>query len=542
MCIRFLMAAAITTTMSVTLAGCQWAEHVVAPVTSSTTTVYGALNLTQDAEQTPLDLPRVISPTLDEREALNLGPDKVAAETFNTNSFGTRRFGVVTDWFFSPAKPNVVFQRRMAEALIEFDHLKDDATKESRRNQVQEQLIAKSASLCANYKKSILQASAEQNLITGDATTLLAGLAAVFTGAAAARPLAASAAVISGFRSEYNADVFANLNLQTITSGIEKRRTEYYAAILKARSCTIQQYPLTEAIKDAFYYHDSCSLYAGLEEANLSIKQAQSPGVDQLADSLNRLAGTVAASKRVVIAASGLPNSAPTPSDLSVTPTSYSVSGTCQLPIPGDPKGSQVPATTSAKIQTVTGSVTMPFTSSNDPTQALAFAVSAINNASQSAISQVDAATFSDVPTWDNSWPNKDHSISITQGEAASKVIEELRKYYVDNTDDNTDHAGPLYSAAQYTPTGSTSISAEKAHTQYETAVAVLQSKADPSGKEKQAVIAAQGVNSAITSAINDQLAAFNAELKTITDDVAKTKPQSTSSSSTAAPPSNNSP
>jgi hypothetical protein len=333
-------------------------------------TVYGAQHLSTTENVTPLDLPTLIAPE----------QPGVDTSTWNDSVEFSKKFAETLGFSHTP-EPDKIYEQRLARAYKYFDTL-EAQTKQSLRTQIQEALIGKSHTLCTIYKKQTMQTATIQNLVFGDATTLLSALAAIFTQASVVRPLAGAAAIASGFRSEFNADVFANLNLQVITAGIEKRRSEYYAAILKARQCTIQEYPLQEAIKDAFYFHASCSLYAGLEEANLSIKQAQSPGLDSLIESFQKLSVVVNAAKALSgNAASNTPTispstviSSPTTATYSTTATTQHVSPTCELPVPGSPKAS-VPPRVGLSVVTADGqTVPLPFTSEEDPVAALAAA------------------------------------------------------------------------------------------------------------------------------------------------------------------------
>ena len=342
---------------------------------SSHATIYGGQPLTQVDDDRPIDLPRLIDPQIDP------APDEGAQKPL-----ATLLPDLDLPWSDTPPQPRYKSDKRFADAVAYFDQL-PDAKRTARRSEIQEALLAKSTTLCNLYKKQVMQTSVEQNLITGDAATLLSGLGAIFAKAAVVRPLAGAGAIANGFRAEYNSDAFADLNIQVITQGIEKRRSEYYTAILKARSCPIAQYPLEEAIKDVFYFHASCSLYAGLEEASLSIKQAQSPGLDQLQSTLTAFNAirTALGEKTLGTPSTTSPapagSSTPDTAQYSQTATSQSVGPSCALPVPGTPKSSVQPASTTTTITTADGkSAILPFANSNNPASALATAKGRIVN------------------------------------------------------------------------------------------------------------------------------------------------------------------
>ncbi len=336
---------------SAALGGCDFISDVFGRVETAKT-VYGAAPATTDADQ-PIDLATLIAPDLISESKEHRGGEREDSE--------------------KEAKDDT---RAFAKAEQDFYDWWSSDEQAARRNQIQEILIAKSTKLCDMYKKTVLKSDTTSKLFFGDAATVLGGLGAAFTRTAVVRPLLGGTAAASGLRSEYSADVFASLNIQVITNGIEKRRNDFYAAIVKARGCTIQQYPLDEAVKDALYFHSSCSLYAGLEEANKSIHEAQNPGLDQVRASLKQLAAVNRAAQNALSAskanAEGAATSRPSapPIDLSVTSSTQPVGSECQIPLPGRARSS-VPVAPMVTVMTPVGAVTMSFSQSDDPLAAL---------------------------------------------------------------------------------------------------------------------------------------------------------------------------
>ena len=250
--------------------------------------------------------------------------------------------------------------------------------------------------------------------------------------------------IAAGLRSEYNSDVFANLNIQVIEAGIGKRRNEYYSAILKSRSCSIKEYPLEEAIKDAFVFHSYCSLPDGLEEANLSIQQAQHPGLDSAIESLQKIAPFIPALKNISAVSSSPAQGTPVIGSFSMSPTTQRVSGTCELPVPGSPKGSVQGAVKplTVAIQSSSGSnsgsVSLPFTDAADPAASLAKALvhfsttssdldAKLGKIANSAATQqvLDAET-----TKDSQAVAAIHVVGMNGGEKKVTAGEALQDYY----------------------------------------------------------------------------------------------------------------
>ena len=154
------------------------------------------------------------------------------------------------------------------------------------RNEVQDRIIAASNQACAEYESNLKAESTRWNLLLGGATTLSAGLGAIFTGADTVRALSGVAAILSGFRAEYNQEFMANLTVQVITDGIRSRRDELKTKIDERRTTAgadLSAYTVQRAIADAVEYHMSCSLVVGLEQAALSIERADNPGLEMLA-------------------------------------------------------------------------------------------------------------------------------------------------------------------------------------------------------------------------------------------------------------------
>jgi len=332
---------------AISLSGCSanFLDRVFGPVDAHPT-VYGAQPMSHSDESHQLDLPSLIDPDMPAHDGDDCKSGTESADAPSSRSGG---------WIFGDSdqyKVRVCYEDRYKNAIKNF-YLKLDSTKQqAARTRIQEVLLAKSTALCNSYKKQVLQTAVEQNISFGDASTLLAGLASIFSKTQTVRPLAASSAVISGFRSEFNQDVFANLTIQVITAGIDKRRSDWYGQVVKSRSCTIDQYPLEQAIKDAFYYHASCSLITGVEEAITSIHQAQSPGLDTLTDTMKKIAGLNSALK---VATQPLDPASSQATQLTTSLTvTQSLGSKCEIPIPSLTKTTVEVAATQANFSTVT--------------------------------------------------------------------------------------------------------------------------------------------------------------------------------------------
>ena len=163
---------------------------------------------------------------------------------------------------------------------------------EQRRNGAQERIIAASNQRCGEYKKFVKRIDAESNIGFGWLTTAAGGAGAIVTAEAAARALSGVAAIMSGFRAELNEAYFHNLTIQVLTDGMEKKRQEIYREIRENQQKNVTDYPVEKAIGQAIFYHDHCSLLAGLEFSAESIKRATNPGLDRVNQTLETLEQT----------------------------------------------------------------------------------------------------------------------------------------------------------------------------------------------------------------------------------------------------------
>ena len=93
-----------------------------------------------------------------------------------------------------------------------------------RRNAIQDQVMVHSENYCRFFKTQLHDTDIKVNMMTGIASTVLGGLATIFTDPTTVRALAGSAAIVSGGQSKYNEVMFANLAVQTVIAGIDLKR------------------------------------------------------------------------------------------------------------------------------------------------------------------------------------------------------------------------------------------------------------------------------------------------------------------------------
>jgi hypothetical protein len=158
--------------------------------------------------------------------------------------------------------------------------------KASRRDLVQERILAASERRCGRMRALLRREQADKNFGFGIATTITAGLGALVQSLRASQTYAGAASIISGSRAEYNDAYFSNLAVSVIMRGIEQRRMAAYDALRKQRTRNYANYNMAAAVKDAIHYDLLCNPVVGLEEANEALTKVNDPGVEAIKRSL----------------------------------------------------------------------------------------------------------------------------------------------------------------------------------------------------------------------------------------------------------------
>jgi len=191
----------------------------------------------------------------------------------------------------TPAEPTA---QDLEKAFQIFNDKLDGTHDELYRNRVQERILAASDQRCGEYKQFLKNFDSQTNFMWGSLTTAAGAAGAILSGGTATRVASGLAALFSGVRAESNNAFFSNLAIHVITSGFEAKRRIIYGDLLKNRKLGITEYPVERAVKDAVFYHENCSLIAGLEEAAESIQRASDPGlqaVSRVLDEVNAIQG-----------------------------------------------------------------------------------------------------------------------------------------------------------------------------------------------------------------------------------------------------------
>jgi hypothetical protein len=147
---------------------------------------------------------------------------------------------------------------------------------EDDRNRFVEEWMARSDYLCRQYKDKIIRFSRNTRFATDATSTILSGLATIFTAVGTIHPLTGSATIVSGVGAAAQTDTLAQQSGEVVASAIQTAREnqanqiEYYLKFKK------DQYNIYKAQRDVIEYHNMCSMETALAQIRASLK-ATSP-------------------------------------------------------------------------------------------------------------------------------------------------------------------------------------------------------------------------------------------------------------------------
>jgi hypothetical protein len=144
-----------------------------------------------------------------------------------------------------------------------------------------EQWMARSDLLCREYKDKIILVSRSSRFATDATTTVLSGLATIFTAVGTIHPLTGAATIVSGVGAAAQTDTFAQQSGEIIASAIQTARENQANQIEGNLSLSPDQYSIYRAQRDVIDYHNMCSLETALAQVRSSLK-ATSPNQGNL--------------------------------------------------------------------------------------------------------------------------------------------------------------------------------------------------------------------------------------------------------------------
>ena len=157
------------------------------------------------------------------------------------------------------------------------------------RNNIQDKIIRASINRCGRYKLNIKRFDGVWNSTLGGLSIISATAGALYRTTSVAKIFSATAAALTGIKTEVNQSFFNEKVIQLLTKAIDERRKTTMETILAHRkSKTVLDYSIMNAVNDAVYYHNQCSLNVGLEEADDSIQRVNNPGLIEFQKTLGR--------------------------------------------------------------------------------------------------------------------------------------------------------------------------------------------------------------------------------------------------------------
>jgi hypothetical protein len=140
-----------------------------------------------------------------------------------------------------------------------------------------EQWMARSDHLCREYKDKIILVSRNTRFATDAASTILSGLATIFTAVGTIHPLTGAATIVSGVGAAAQTDTFEQQSGEIIAAAIQTARENQANQIENnLKIYMTDKYNIYRAQRDVIDYHNMCSLETALTQVRSSLK-ATSP-------------------------------------------------------------------------------------------------------------------------------------------------------------------------------------------------------------------------------------------------------------------------
>lgn len=197
-------------------------------------------------------------------------------------------------------------QRKLTEA-----GLRTTEYTETQRNEIMDAMIAASNRKCSRYVAFLKNADGAANAGLSLGSIITGGLGAIVGGPATAKALSGTAAILAGSRAAINEVYLNNLTIHVLAAAFEKARERKRDEITNLQACPVNHYTLMRGMEDAFNYHGSCSLVAGLKETALSVERSDNPGVPIMRKTLTEYGMLVRQAAEIEAGGSPTPIAAP---------------------------------------------------------------------------------------------------------------------------------------------------------------------------------------------------------------------------------------
>ena len=150
--------------------------------------------------------------------------------------------------------------------------LPNDSDQKLARNQIINQWLLRSDSLCADYQLLLSRSIRDTRLATDFTATVLAGLATIFSHPAVTRPLSGAATIALGVGGDIQSDLFLQQAGDVVGTAIQAVRTRARTELQKKFAAEYADYTLEQGLVDVQRYdRETCNLNVGLNEIRASL-------------------------------------------------------------------------------------------------------------------------------------------------------------------------------------------------------------------------------------------------------------------------------
>lgn len=151
------------------------------------------------------------------------------------------------------------------EATATLLERRQEATCMALRNQLQEELIARSTQMCEKHLSDTEATASLFNATFGFGALTQSALAAVVTGKTLAQALSTGAAITTGTQAVINKEIYRNAVVPAIKRAIKAERERRLNLMRANQLRPLMEYQVGRAIGEAAAYHEACSFSTGLE-------------------------------------------------------------------------------------------------------------------------------------------------------------------------------------------------------------------------------------------------------------------------------------
>lgn len=145
----------------------------------------------------------------------------------------------------------------------------DGMTKDA-RNELQHELLGAATQACHRYKNK-LYSMTKGGMLFGALSQVSSAASGLLRVERSANIAASAGTVAGGLGGDFDG-YFQDSRLEVALSGIELARTRIFKQLRKNRNKPVPDYPVSQAVNDAFRYNNVCAFSEGLRESNEAVQ------------------------------------------------------------------------------------------------------------------------------------------------------------------------------------------------------------------------------------------------------------------------------